>query len=347
MEFKIGNKIIGGDKTFIIAELSANHNCKIETAIELIDRAHESGADAIKLQTYTADTLTLNSNRDEFKIKGGTVWDGSTLYSLYSKSYTPWEWVPILMKKANDLGLELFSSPFDVTAVDFLETCNCPAYKIASLEVSDHILLKKIAQTGKPVIISSGCASLEDLESAINVLRSNGTTDLVMLKCTASYPADPSDANLKTMVNMKETFNVIPGLSDHTLGPVVPIVSVSLGAKVIEKHFTLSRDSGSVDDSFSLIPIEFKEMVDSVRIAEKCIGKIKYGGVKSEDNIKKYRRSLYSIKEIKKGDYITNNNIKSIRPGNGLHTKYYEDILGKKARIDIDFSTPITWDLIE
>ena len=243
--------------------------------------------------------------------------------------------------------MELFSSPFDITAVEHLESHNCPAYKIASCEVTDHILIKRIAETGKPVIISSGGASLEDLESAVHVLRSNGTKHIVMLKCTAAYPADPADANLRTMVNMKETYNVIPGLSDHTLGPTVPIASVTLGGKVIEKHFTLSRDSGSVDDAFSLTPTEFKEMVEYVRIAEKCTGTIKYGGVKSEDIAKKYRRSLYAVCEIKKGELISSSNVRSVRPGNGLHTKYYDNILGKKARVDIEFATPISWGLIE
>lgn len=347
MEFYIGNKLIGGDNTFIIAELSANHNQNIDVALKLIEEAHKAGADAIKLQTYTADTITLNSNKDDFVIKGGTLWDGQTLYDLYKKAYTPWEWTPKLMKKANDLGMELFSSPFDITAVEHLESHNCPAYKIASCEVTDHILLKRIAETKKPVIISSGGASLEDLESALYVLRSNGTKDIAMLKCTAAYPADPADANLKTMVNMKDTFNVIPGLSDHTLGPTVPITSVALGAKVIEKHFTLSRDSGSVDDAFSLTPIEFKEMVDYVRIAEKSVGNIKYGGVKSEDASKKYRRSLYCCSDIKKGEIFTEKNIRTVRPGNGLHTKHYQEILGKKARVDIEFATPISWNLID
>lgn len=347
MEFYIGKKLIGGDKTFIIAELSANHNQNIDVALKLIEEAHKAGADAIKLQTYTADTITLNSDNEEFMIKGGTIWDGENLYKLYQRAYTPWEWTPTLMKKANDLGMELFSSPFDVTAVEHLESHNCPAYKIASCEVTDHILIKRIAETGKPVIISSGGASLEDLESALHVLRSNGTKNIAMLKCTAAYPADPADANLKTMVNMKETYDIIPGLSDHTLGPTVPITSVALGAKVIEKHFTLSRDSGSVDDEFSLTPEEFKKMVEYVRIAEKCVGKIKYGGVKSEDVAKKFRRSLYCCSNIKKGELFTEENIRSVRPGNGLHTKHYMDIIGKKARVDIDFATPLSWNLIE
>jgi pseudaminic acid synthase len=347
MEFKIGNKIIGGNNTFIIAELSCNHNQDINIALKLIEEAGKAGADAIKLQTYTADTMTLDSDKEYFMIKGGTLWDGETLHNLYKRAYTPWEWTPILMKKANELNMELFSTPFDITAVEYLESCNCPAYKIASCEINDHILLKKIAETNKPVIISSGGASLEDLESALHVLRSNGTKDIAMLKCTAAYPADPADANLKTMVNMKDTFDVIPGLSDHTLGPTVPITSVALGAKVIEKHFTLSRDSGSPDDAFSLTPNEFKEMVEYLRIAEKCNGCVKYGGVKSEESTKKFRRSLFSVCNIKKGEFISEKNIRSVRPGNGLHTKHYQEILGKKARVDIDFATPISWELLE
>ena len=346
MTFNIGQKIIGDNHVFIVAELSGNHNQDINKAIKLIELAASAGADAIKLQTYTADTITLNCENEEFQIRDG-LWKEETLYTLYKKAYTPWEWVPILMKKANELGMELFSSPFDTTAVDHLEKYNCPAYKIASCEITDHILLKRIGETKKPVIISSGGASLEDLEIALHILRENGIKDIAMLKCTAAYPADPADANLKTMVHMKETFNIIPGLSDHTLGPVVPISAVALGAKVIEKHFTLSRDSGGVDDAFSLTPTEFKEMVDYVRIAEKCVGTLMYGGVKSEEVAKKYRRSLYSYKDIKCGEIISAANIKSIRPGNGLPTKFYSQIIGKKARVDINFATPITWNLLE
>jgi|TARA_R110002073_G_scaffold5589_5_gene34234 pseudaminic acid synthase len=346
MTFNIGKKTIGGERVFIIAELSGNHGQDIDKALKLIELAAEAGVDAIKLQTYTPDTMTLNSDNDEFHIRDG-LWKGETLYSLYEKAYTPWEWTPILMKKANELGMVLFSSPFDVTAVAHLEEHGCPAYKIASCEITDHILLRRIGETGKPVIISSGGASLEDLESALSTLRSSGTKDIAMLKCTAAYPADPADANLKTMVHMRDTFDVIPGLSDHTLGPVVPIAAVALGAKVIEKHFTTSRDSGGVDDAFSLTPTELSDMVKYVRIAEKCVGTLMYGGVKSEDAAKKYRRSLYSCKDIKSGDTISDTNIKSIRPGNGLPTKFYPQIIGKRARVDIDFATPMDWSLIE
>lgn len=344
--FNIGKHTIGGDSTFIIAELSCNHNQDINIALELINEAYKSGANAIKLQTYTADTITLDCDNKDFVISGGTQWDGMTLYNLYKKAYTPWEWFPILLKCANDLDMELFSSPFDTTAVEYLEKYNCPAYKIASCEITDHILLKRVAETRKPVILSSGGASLSDLEEAVNILRSNGTKHIAMLKCTAAYPADPSDANLATMVHMKKTFNIIPGLSDHTLGPTVPISSVTLGGKIIEKHFTLSRDSGSPDDAFSLTPSEFKEMVDLVRIAEKCNGTIHYGGVKSEESTKKFRRSLYICKDMKKGDIFTSDNLKSKRPGYGLHTKYYSSIIGKKCSENVVYGTPLSWNLI-
>ena len=340
MSFTIGDKLIGGDKTFIIAELSANHNQDIKVAYELIKQAHASGVDAIKLQTYTPDTITLNCSKDDFQIKGG-LWKGQTLYELYGKAYTPWEWHKELKDYANSLGLELFSSPFDTTSVDFLESIDVPAYKIASCEITDHILIKKIASTKKPVIISSGIASINDLQEAISLLRENGCKDICMLKCTAAYPAQKEDANLLTINDMISRFNVIGGLSDHTLGIEVPTVSVAMGAKVIEKHFTLSRDCGSPDDAFSLTPDEFQQMVSSVRMTESIIGKITYGGVKSENEMKKIRRSLYVVKDMKKGDIFSEDNLKSIRPGNGLHTKYYWDVLGKECNEDIEYGTPM------
>jgi pseudaminic acid synthase len=345
MNFKIGNYEIG-KKTFIIAELSANHNQNYDNAIKLIDAAYNSGADAIKLQTYRPDTITIDCQKEDFQINGGTLWDGQTLYQLYDKAYTPWEWHENLKKYANSLGLELFSSPFDVTAVDFLEKINVPAYKIASCEVTDHILIKKIAQTKKPVIISSGNASIEDLEDAVSILRNNGCTDIIMLKCTSAYPAKKEDANLLTMSDMKKRYDVVIGISDHTLGIEVPTVSVAMGAKVIEKHFTLSRDSGSPDDEFSLTPDEFKKMVESVRLTESIMGEIVYGGIKSEEQTKKHRRSLFIVKDMKKGDIFSEDNLKSIRPGNGLHTKYYWDILGKECNQDIEFGTPMKFKFI-
>ena len=345
--FKIGNRIIGkGFPTYIIAELSCNHNHNYNAAVELVHKAYEAGTDAIKLQTYTPDTITMKSNKDWFKIKG-TMWNGMFLHDLYSKTYTPWEWHKDLMKEANSLGMDLFTSPFDITAVDFLETLNVPAYKIASFEVTDHILLKKVAQTHKPVIISSGMASLSDLNDAVHVLRTNGCTEICMLKCTSAYPTDPKDANLLTIKHMSKTFNVVSGLSDHTLGIEVPVTAVALGACVIEKHFTLSRDSGSEDDAFSLTPDEFKKMVTSVRIAEQALGTIKYGNIKSEEASKQLRRSLFITQNIKQGEILSEDNVKSIRPGYGLHTKHYDIILGKKARYDLEKGEPLNWNMIE
>lgn len=336
---KIGNKY----STYIIAELSANHNQDINVALKLVEEAAKAGANAIKLQTYTPDTITLNCKTELFKIKGTELWDNQYLYDLYAKAYTPWEWHEQLFNKARELGMDAFSSPFDVSAVDFLESLNVPCYKIASCEITDHVLIKRIAQTGKPVIISSGMASAGELEEAVSLLRTNGTKEICMLKCTAEYPAKPEDANLSTIKNMMDTFNVIGGLSDHTLGIEVPIASVCMGASVIEKHFTLSRQSGSPDDAFSLEPSEFKQMVDSIRIVKKTFGKVTYGGVKGEQAVKKFRRSLFFIKDMKKGDTIDESCVKSIRPGFGLHTKHYWDILGKTVNCDIKFGEPTSF----
>ena len=347
--FSINSRKIGNEyPTYIIAELSCNHNQDINLAYKLIDAASECGADAIKLQTYTPDTMTLDSDKPIFKdCLKGTLWEGQTLYQLYSKAFTPWEWHKELKDYANSKGLDLFSSPFDVTAVDFLETLDFPAYKIASFEITDHILIKRIAQTGKPVIISSGMASLSDLNDAVSLLRENGTTQIAMLKCTSAYPAKPEDSNLNTIKHMIETFNVIGGLSDHTLGIEVPIASVVLGGRIIEKHFKLTDDSGSEDDAFSLKPDEFKKMVDSIRIVEKTLGSIHYDGVNSESKSKKFRRSLFIVKDIKEGELFTEDNVKSIRPSNGLHTRYYKDILGKRAKFNLEKGTPLSWNIIE
>ena len=347
--FQINNRKIGHEyPTYIIAELSCNHNQDINLAYKLIDAAKESGTDAVKLQTYTADTMTIDCDKPIFTdCLKGTLWEGQTLYQLYSKAYTPWEWHKELKIYANSKGLDLFSSPFDVSAVDFLETLDFPCYKIASFEITDHILIKRIAQTGKPVIISSGMASLSELNDAISLLREHGTTQIAMLKCTSAYPAKAEDANLNTIKHMIETFNVIGGLSDHTLGIEVPIASVVLGGRIIEKHFKLTDDSGSEDDAFSLKPDEFKKMVDSIRIVEKTLGTIHYDGVNSESKSKKFRRSLFIVNDIKKGELLTEENIKSIRPSNGLHTRFYGEILGKTARFDLEKGTPLSWDIIE
>lgn len=346
--FSINNKIINKTSpTYIIAELSCNHNQNIKTAYKLIDEAYKSGADAIKLQTYTADTMTIKCDKPYFKnCLKGTIWEGETLHNLYKRAYTPWEWTKELKEYTNNLGMDLFSSPFDTTAVDYLEKLEVPCYKIASFEIVDHVLIKRIAQTGKPVIISSGMASRGELEEAINLLRNNGCNQIAMLKCTSAYPAKQEDANLITLQNMAQTFNVIPGLSDHTLGIEVPITAVALGAKIVEKHFTLTRESGSPDDAFSLTPIEFKQMVDSIRIVEKAIGKVTYGGIKSEGESKKFRKSLFIVKNVKKGEVLTKENVRSIRPGYGLHTKHYEEVLGKKVRENVERGEPLTWNMI-
>ena len=346
-EFIINNRVINKDNpTYFIAELSCNHNQDKSIAFKLIDEAYRAGADAIKLQTYTPDTMTINCDKPIFKdCLKDSIWEGTTLYDLYSKAYTPWEWHKELKEYTNSLGMDLFTSPFDTTAVDFLETLDMPAYKIASFEITDHILIKRIAQTGKPVIISSGMASLSELNDAVSLLRENGTTQICMLKCTSAYPAKADDANLITIKHMMDTFNVVGGLSDHTLGIEVPIASVVLGARVIEKHFTLSRDSGSPDDAFSLLPDEFKQMVDSVRIVEKTIGKITYAGVNSESSSKKFRRSLFVVEDVKKGEKLTETNIRSIRPSNGLHTRFYDEAIGKEATMDIERGTPLSWNL--
>ena len=348
-DFLINNRKISKDyATYIIAELSCNHNQNIQNAFKLIDAAAEAGADAVKLQTYTPDTLTINCDKPIFKeCLKGSLWEGQTLYQLYSKAYTPWEWTKDLKDYANRKGLDLFSSPFDVTSVDFLESLDMPAYKIASFEITDHILLKRVAQTKKPVIISSGMASLNELNDAIEILRNNGTTQIAMLKCTSAYPACPEDANLNTIKHMMETFNVVGGLSDHTLGIEVPIASVVLGGRIIEKHFKLVSNSDSEDDAFSLTPDEFQKMVNSIRIVEKSLGSIKYNCTNKESISKKFRRSLFVVKDIKKGELFNENNIKSIRPSNGLHTKYYNEILGKKANENIEYGTPLNWNLIE
>lgn len=344
---KIGTKKIGpNEPTFIIAELSANHGQNIENAIKLINIAKEAGADAIKLQTYTPDTMTIDCDNEYFQIKSGTVWDGNTLYNLYKTAYTPWEWHKQLKIEANNLGLEFFSTPFDPSAVDFLETLEVPCYKVASFEVMDHILLKKIARTGKPVIISTGITELPEIAEAIDILRDNGAGEICVLKCTSSYPAPIEDANLNTIKNISKTFNCISGLSDHTLGIEIPIAAVCLGARIIEKHFTLSRQSGSPDDAFSLEPHEFKQMVEGIRKVEKAIGIVKYKKSNNEKKSLQFRRSLFVVKDINQGEDFTEENVRSIRPGYGLHTRYYDKILGKFAKKSVTRGTPLSWELI-
>lgn len=348
MENKIDyfKKITSG-RTFIIAELSANHGHDINIAKKTIKAAKEAGADAIKIQTYTADTLTIDCDNELFKLDKGTIWDGKTLYELYSEAYTPWEWQKELMDYANELGLIFFSTPFDKTAVDFLEELNIPIYKVASFEIMDIPLVEYIASKGKPIIISTGIASLKDIEAVVNTCKKVGNDEIILLKCTSSYPAKPEDANLKTIQNMKETFDVEVGLSDHTLGSTVPIAAVTLGAKVVEKHFILDKSIGGPDSTFSMEPSEFKDMVDSIRIVEKAIGKVDYTLNEQKKQSRLLGRSLFVIKDMKSGDIFSEENIKSIRPGNGLSPKYYYDIIGRVANCDIKRGTPLSWNEIK
>lgn len=335
------------EKVFIIAELSANHGHDINIAKKTIKAAKESGADAIKIQTYTADTLTIDCDNDYFKLNSGTIWDGRTLYDLYSEAYTPWEWQKELMEYAKSLGLIFFSTPFDKTAVDFLEELEVPVYKVASFEIMDIPLIEYIASKGKPMIMSTGVASLSDIEGAVEACKRMGNNQIILMKCTSAYPAKIEDANIKTIQNMKETFNVEVGLSDHTLGITVPVVSVALGARVIEKHFIFDKSIGGPDSSFSLEPHEFKQMVDSVREAEKAIGKVDYSMNEKKKNSRLLGRSLFVVKDVKAGEKFTEENIKSIRPGHGIAPKYINDIIGKNSSVDIKKGTPLSWGVIE
>jgi pseudaminic acid synthase len=332
---QIKNKIINKDSpVFVIAELSANHNGSLDNAINTIKAAKRAGADCIKLQTYTAETITLNSKKEDFLIKG-TIWDGRTLYDLYQEAYTPWDWHKKLFEVANDEGLICFSSPFDKTAVDLLEELNTPAYKIASFEITDIPLIEYVASKGKPVIISTGIAEIEDIELAVNTCRKAGNNQIALLKCTSSYPAPINEANMCMIRDFADRFNVISGLSDHTLGSTVPIVATVFGAKIIEKHFILDRSSGGPDASFSMSEKEFTEMVKSVREAEQSIGKIDYTLTTKQIEGKKFARSLYVVENIKKGEKLTPDNIRSIRPGYGLHPKYYFEIIGRQVNKDL------------
>lgn len=335
-----------GQPVLIIAELSANHNGSYEKAEALMLAAKESGAEAVKLQTYTPDTMTLDSNAAPFVIQGGTPWDGKTLHELYQDAYTPWEWHVGLVQKARELGLIFFSTPFDETAVDFLEKLQVPCHKVASFEIVDIPLLKKIASTGKPVIMSTGMASLAEIEEGVNTLRKYGTTDIVLLKCTSSYPAPPEEANLRTIPNMAKAFDCLTGLSDHTMGSAVAVAAVALGACLIEKHFTLARADGGPDSAFSMEPHEFRQMVQDIRIAEKALGRVSYELTENEKKSIVFRRSLFVVEDVKKGELFTEKNVRSIRPGYGMHTRFFTEITGKPAATDIKKGTPLAWDLI-
>ncbi|MBN1185615.1 MAG: pseudaminic acid synthase [Bacteroidales bacterium] len=323
------------NRVFLVAELSANHGCNLQTAIKTIKAAKQAGADAIKLQTYTPDTITINCKSDDFRIKQGTIWDGKYLYDLYKEAYTPWEWHPILYKVAKEEGLICFSTPFDKSAVDFLERLNTPAYKIASFEITDIQLIEYVASKGKPIIISTGIAKLEDIKLAVNTCRQIGNNQIILLKCTSNYPAPISEANLAMIPDMAKRFGVITGLSDHTMGITVPIAATILGAKVIEKHFILNHSVGGPDASFSLNKEEFTAMVNAIREAEQILGKVDYKLTENMAKSRGFSRSLYVVEDISADEFITEQNIRSIRPGYGLHPKYYKDVIGKKTKVDL------------
>ena len=346
-EFSIANRTIGvGQPSYIIAEMSANHGHSFEKAMEVIHAAKESGADAIKLQTYTPDTMTINSQRAEFLIGKGTLWQGRNLYELYGEAYTPWEWQPKLKAEAEKLSMHCFSTPFDETAIDFLEKIEVPAHKIASFELVDTILLKKVAATGKPVIMSTGMASFEEITEAVQTLRANGCTQLALLKCTSAYPSLPEDMNLRTIPHMADCFELPVGLSDHTLGIAVPVAAVALGACIIEKHLTLQRGDGGPDAAFSLEPHEFKTMVAAIRTAERALGKVSYQLSEKEHASRVFRRSLFVVKNMQAGEEFTRENVRSIRPGMGLPVKDLNRIVGKKSAYPIMRGQPLQSDMI-
>ena len=340
---KIGKNL----KPFIIAEMSGNHNQSFEKAIEIVEAAAKVGASALKLQTYTADTLTINKRDGEFFLKDkNSLWYGMSMYELYQKAHTPWEWHEPIFKKCEQLGLVCFSSVFDETSVDFLEGLNCPCYKIGSTENTDLKLLQKVAKTGKPIIISTGMATVSELGDIVSTVREAGCSELILLKCTATYPTDPSESNLLTIPHLSELFNCYVGLSDHTLGTAVPIASIALGAVVIEKHLTISRKDLGVDSKFSLEPREFSKLVIDSEIAWKSRGAIYYGPTNTE-NSRLARRSLYVVKDMKEGDVFNKENVKSIRPGYGLPVKYYDHVMGMKASRDIPWGTRLSFALVK
>jgi pseudaminic acid synthase len=347
-EIQIGHKKIGlGYRPFIIAEMSGNHNQSLERALQIVEAAAACGVDALKLQTYTADTMTLNINHGEFFISDEeNLWKGKSLYQLYKEAYTPWEWHQPIFERCKELGIIPFSTPFDETAVDFLEELDVPMYKIASFENTDIPLIKKVASTGKPMIISTGMATIAELDEAVRVAREAGCKDLILLKCTSTYPASPENTNMLTIPHMKELFDCEVGLSDHTMGIGVAVASVALGATVIEKHFTLSRADGGVDSAFSMEPEEMKALVIETERAWQALGEVKYGPTEKEKASLNSRRSIYVAKDMKAGEKFTKENIKIIRPGYGLPPKYYDLILGKPVKKDVKKGTPLSWDIL-
>jgi N-acetylneuraminate synthase len=344
----IGERKIGPDSPpFIIAEMSGNHNQSLERALAIVEAAARAGAHALKLQTYTADTMTLDITEGDFYIEDpNSLWQGNSLYALYQEAYTPWEWHKPIFDRCRELGLLAFSTPFDETAVDFLESLDVPAYKIASFENTDLPLIRKVAATGKPIIISTGMATAAELDETVRAAREAGCNDIILLKCTSTYPATPENTNLRTLPHLQQLFDCQVGLSDHTMGTGVAVASVVLGATVIEKHFTLSRADGGVDSAFSMEPEEMKALVIETERAWQALGQIQYGPTEKEKPSLKHRRSLYVVQDMKVGDVFTKENVRAIRPGAGLAPKYYEQLLGRQVKCDVKRGTPVTWDLL-
>jgi pseudaminic acid synthase len=341
-----GRQIGPSFPVYIVAEMSANHQQNFERAAGILQAAKECGADAVKLQTYTPDTMTIDCRNQYFQIGKGTIWEGRHLYDLYAEAFTPWAWHSKLKAMARDLGMALFSTPFDFTAVDFLEEMGVPAYKIASFELVDLPLIRRVAQTGKPIIMSTGMATLAEIDEAVHTAREAGATQIVLLKCTSAYPAPPEEMNLRTIPHLSAAFQVPAGLSDHSLGIAVPIAAVALGACLVEKHFTLSRSVPGPDSSFSLEPEEFKAMVDAIRVTEKAIGNVSYEITHEEAASRVFRRSLFVVKDMKAGEKFTAENVRSIRPGYGLSPRYLSNIIGRKSMKNLKMGTPLSWDLI-
>jgi pseudaminic acid synthase len=346
-QMMIAGRCIGPETAvYVIAELSANHNQDFAQAIEILRAAKDAGADAVKLQTYTPDTITLRSDKEHFRIAGGTLWDGRILHDLYQEAFTPWEWQPKLKAIAEELGMHLFSSAFDDSAVDFLERMNVPAHKVASFELVDIGLIQKMARTGKPLIMSTGMASEDEIAEAVAAARGVGATQIALLKCTSAYPAPAEEANLRTIPELARRFHCPVGLSDHTIGVAVPAVAVALGACIIEKHLCLRRAEGGPDGAFSLEPAEFKAMVETVRTAEKSLGAVQFASGPLEANSRKFRRSLFVVEDVKKGELFTKQNVRSIRPSDGLHPRHLQEVLGQRAACDVERGTPLSWSLV-
>lgn len=344
---EIAGRPIGvGAATYVIAELSANHRQQIDAAVRLVDAAAEAGADAVKLQTYTADTITMDASGAEFRIESGTLWDGRTLHELYAEAATPWEWHEPLQRRAAERGLDFFSSAFDATSVDFLERLGVPAFKIASFEIVDIGLIQRVARTGKPMIVSTGMATLDEIDEAVSAAREAGAGQLALLKCTSAYPAPIEESDLRTIPDMASRFGVPVGLSDHTLGTLAPVVAVALGAAIIEKHLTLSRADGGPDGAFSLEPAEFATMVREIRTAERALGSVSYDPSAHEVASRGLRRSLFVTEDIRAGETFTEENLRSIRPGHGLHTRHLPELIGRRAARDISRGTPMTWEFV-